>query len=200
MKHPLDTAGLYLAWQAPFVKQKMAPLVRRHPGLPFRRVLDVGCGPGVNAGAFAHTEYLGVDLDPGYVATARARHGDRFMEGDAGDLQLSDAQPFDCILINSLLHHLDDAQVRSLLQSALKVLSPDGTIYVMDLHLPDGTSLPRALALADRGKFARPLRRLRALLAEQCTIQVEEEFTLHLGPLTMWRMVYFELDRGRRCA
>lgn len=200
MKHPLDTAGLYLAWQAPFIKQKMAPLLRRHPGLPFRRVLDVGCGPGVNAGAFAHTAYLGVDLDRGYVATAKARYGDRFIEGDAGDLRIPGAPQFDCILINSLLHHLNDVQLRALLQSAQRILLPGGGIYVMDLHLPATGGLPRALALADRGHFARPLARLRALLAEECTIRVEEEFTLHLGPLTLWRMVYFEADAGRPCA
>jgi SAM-dependent methyltransferase len=200
MKHPLDTARLYLAWQAPFVNQKLAPLRRRHPGLQFRRVLDVGCGPGVNAGAFAHTEYLGVDLDPGYVATARARHGDRFQVGDAGDLRLAADAAFDCILVNSLLHHLDDTQVRALLRSVRQVLLPGGAIHVIDLFVPQAPGLPRMLAQADRGKYPRPLPVLRALLAAECAIRAEEEFTLHVGPLTFWRMVYFEAGGTPSCA
>ena len=200
MKHPLDTAGLYLAWQAPFVDQKMAPLRRRNPGLPFERVLDVGCGPGVNAGAFAHTDYLGIDLDAGYIATARARHGDRFLVGDAGNLQLPAGTAFDCVLVNSLLHHLDDAQVRALLRSVRHVLLPGGAIHVIDLFVPEAMGLPRTLARADRGRYPRPLSDLRALLASECDIRGEEEFTLHLGALTLWRMVYFELGGNAPCA
>jgi SAM-dependent methyltransferase len=154
----------------------------------------------VNAGAFAHTSYLGVDLDPGYVATARARHGDRFMVADAGDLQLPGGAAFDCVLINSLLHHLDDAQVRALLTSVRKVLLPGGAIHVIDLYLPDSAGLPRMLARADRGKYPRPLPVLRALIAEQCLIHAEEEFTLHGGPVTLWRMVYFEAGGRSSCA
>lgn len=200
MKHPLDTAGLYLAWQAPFIAQKMAPLRRRHPGLRFQRVLDVGCGPGVNAGAFAHTGYLGVDLDAGYIATARARHGDHFLVGDAGDLRLPADAAFDCVLVNSLLHHLTDAQVRALLRSVRQVLLPDGAIHVIDLIVPTSSGVPRMLALADRGRHPRPLSDLRALLAAECDIRVEEEFTLHAGPVTLWQMVYFELGGNAPCA
>ena len=196
MKHPMELSWLYRAWQAPFVPQKLVPLRRHHPGLPFRRVLDVGCGPGINAPAFRHTDYLGVDLDEGYIRDARARHGDRFMVGDASNLDLPAGSQFDCILVNSLLHHLDDDQVGRLLASVRDLLAPAGTLFVIDLYVPD-SGLPRRLALADRGRFPRPLPQLRALIARSCQIDVEEPFRLHMGPLTLWKMVYFE---ARPCA
>jgi SAM-dependent methyltransferase len=175
VKHPLDMSWLYRAWQAPFVAQKLALLQRRHPGLPFRRVLDLGCGPGINAAVFRHTEYLGIDIDAGYIRDARARFGDRFQVGDAANLDLAGQQPFDCILVNSLLHHLDDAQV-----------------FVIDLVVPVEPGLPRTLALADRGHFPRALPHLRGLITRSFCLDAEEPFRLHLGPLTMWQMVYYE--------
>ena len=191
MKHPLDRSWLYRAWQAPFVAQKLAPMRRRHPGLPFRRVLDLGCGPGINAPVFHHAEYLGVDLEEGYIRDARARHGNHFVVGDAGNLDLPGDHQFDCILVNSLLHHLDNDQVGRLLTSARGLLAPGGTLFVIDLYVPD-SGLPRRLALADRGRFPRALPQLRRLIASAFTIDVEELFRLHLGPLTLWKMVYFE--------
>jgi SAM-dependent methyltransferase len=188
---------MYRAWQAPFVAQKLAPLRRRHPGLRFRRVLDVGCGPGINAPAFTHTDYLGVDLEEGYIRDARERHGDRFVVGDAGNLDVTGEHQFDCILVNSLLHHLDDDQIGRLLASVRRLLATDGTLFVIDLYVPDSPGLPRTLALADRGRFPRALPHLRSLIAKGCTVAVEEPFRLHLGPLTLWKMVYFE---GRPCA
>jgi SAM-dependent methyltransferase len=197
MKHPLDISWLYRAWQTPFVAQKLMPMRRRHPGLPFRRVLDVGCGPGTNAAVFQHAEYLGVDLDGGYIRDARARYGDHFIVGDASNLGLPDGRQFDCILVNSLLHHLDDDQVGRLLRSVPRLLAPGGTLFVIDLYVPDASGLPRALALADRGRFPRALPHLRNLIATACTIEVEEPFRLRLGPITLWKMVYFE---ARPCA
>ena len=192
MKHPLALAWLYRAFQAPFVAQKLGPLQHRHPGLPFRRVLDVGCGPGINAAAFRHTEYLGVDLDAGYIRDARARFGDRFVVGDATDLDLADQQPFDCILVNSLLHHLDDAQAGRLFASVRGLLAPGGRVFVIDLVVPSEPGLARSLALADRGHFPRALPHLRGLIATSFCLDAEALFRLHLGPLNLWQMVYYE--------
>jgi SAM-dependent methyltransferase len=191
VKQLLDLSWVYRAWQAPFVAQKLVPLRRRHPGLPFRRVLDVGCGPGINAPAFAHTDYLGVDLDAGYIADARKRFGDHFMVGDAADLKLSADRKFDCIFVNSLLHHLTDEQVARLLTSVRALLAPGGTLFVVDLYVP-AAGLPRRLALADRGQFPRALPHLRSLITHAFCLDAEELFRLRIGPLTLWTMVYYE--------
>ena len=125
MTHILDLSWVYLAWQAPFVEQKLVPFRRRHPAAPFRRILDIGCGPGTNTRAFLQTDpnYLGVDLNAGYIASAKRRFGDAlFMVGDASQLDIPSGEHFDCIFINSMLHHMDDEQVRSLLRSTRKAL------------------------------------------------------------------------------
>lgn len=191
MKHLLDLSWVYRAWQTPFIAQKLVPLRRRHPGLPFKRVLDVGCGPGINAPAFAHTDYLGIDLDAGYIADAKARDGERFMVGDASKLDLPPDSRFDCILVNSLLHHLTDEQVKQLFASVRGLLAPGGMLYVIDLYVPK-SGLPRRLALADRGQYPRALPHLRSLITEAFCLYAEEPFTLHIGPLTLWAMVYYE--------
>ena len=199
MKHPLDLSWVYLAWQSAFVEQKLVPFRRRHPGLPFRRILDIGCGPGTNTAAFLKTNpnYLGIDLNAGYIASARQRFGDaHFLVGDASKLDVPAGERFDCIFINSLLHHLADEQVRALLQSTANLLTPDGKVYVIDLYVPE-RGLMRRLALADRGEYPRAINHLRELLRSELTIEFEESYTLHVGALDLWGMVYFEgLPRG----
>jgi SAM-dependent methyltransferase len=204
MKHPLDLSWVYLSWQSPFVEQKLVPFRRRHPGTPFRRILDIGCGPGTNAAAFLKTNpnYLGVDLNAGYIASAQRRFGDaHFVVGDAAHLDVPTSERFDCIFVNSLLHHLTDAEVRALLRSTAPLLSADGQVYVIDLYVPAERSIPRTLALADRGEHPRPLPQLQALVTEELVLRHSETYTLHAGPLNLWAMAYFEgMPRAMSCA
>lgn len=195
MKHPLDLSWLYLAWQAPFVEQKLVPFRRRHPGLPFRRILDVGCGPGTNTGAFLRTNpnYLGIDLNAGYVASAKRRFGEKyFMVGDASRIDIPEGERFDCIFINSMLHHMTDDQVRSLLRSTAGLLTPDGCVYVIDIYAPESAGLVRTLALADRGEHVRSLARLRDTVQSELVTAYDETYSLHLAGLDLWAMAYFE--------
>jgi SAM-dependent methyltransferase len=195
MKHPLDLSWVYLAWQAPFVEQKLVPFRRRHPGLPFRRILDVGCGPGTNTGAFLRTNpnYLGIDLNPGYIAGAKRRFGDQyFMVGDASKIEIPEGERFDCIFINSMLHHMTDDQVRSLLKSTAGLLAPDGSVYIIDIYAPESNGLVRTLALADRGQYVRTLSKLRDTVQAELVTQYDETYTLHLGGIDLWAMAYFE--------
>jgi len=57
-------------------------------------------------------EYLCVDQNERYVSDARRRHGQRFEVGDVTRLEVPTDQPFDFILLNSLLHHLDTPSTR----------------------------------------------------------------------------------------
>lgn len=195
MKHPLDMSWLYLAWQAPFVEQKLVPFRRRHPGLPFRRILDIGCGPGTNTRAFLKTNpnYLGIDLNAGYVASAKRRFGDAyFMVGDAAKLDVPPGNRFDCIFINSMLHHMTDDQVRSLLRSTGDLLAPDGTVYIIDIYAPEATGLVRRLAMADRGEHVRTLAQLRTVVQSELRVGFEEIYTLHMIGVDLWATAYFE--------
>jgi SAM-dependent methyltransferase len=186
----LEVPFVYRAWQGPFAAKKMSPIVRNndlsHPG----RVLDIGCGPGTNARYFAGTDYVGVDFNPEYIRNAQARYpGMNFVAADATAYQ--PAQPFDFILLNSLLHHLDDDQVATVLSTARAKLAPSGHVHIIEL-LTSGRVLPGALARMDRGKFARPLQRWKQLFSQHLTEVLSEPFTVGLAGLGMWELLYFK--------
>ncbi|HXG76899.1 MAG TPA: methyltransferase domain-containing protein [Gaiellaceae bacterium] len=193
----LELPRVYLAWQRPFVAAKLAPIHRHNDLSAVRRVLDVGCGPGTNAALFDGKDYLGVDLDPEYVAHARRRHGDRFAALDLRSEPLPHTGTYDFVLLNSLLHHLDDEAVASLLAALPEHVSVDGHVHVVELELPERRGLPRLLARADRGRYARSAAQWRTLLTASFDEVVFEGFPVPGRGPTLWRMLYFK-GRPRR--
>jgi SAM-dependent methyltransferase len=177
----------YKVWQAPFAESKFRPLLARTDMRRVRRVLDVGCGPGTNVHHFRNVEYVGLDINPGYIADARARHGRDFRVADVTQLDPATLQPADMILLNSLLHHLDDAEVHRLLAALPPLLAPGGAVHILDLVLPERASIHRLMAKLDRGLYARPLDAWRAIFSSHFSVQLFEPYTF--GGL--WSMVYF---------
>jgi SAM-dependent methyltransferase len=188
----LERPGVYLAWQRPFVSSKLAPVWRHTDRSTIRRVLDVGCGPGTNSAEFAGLDYLGVDLNPSYIDHARRRHGAHFEVADVRTDAVPGRGTYDFVLVNSLLHHLDDAAVLSLLADLGGYVSDDGHIHVVELELPERHGIPRALALADRGKHARSLPAWRRLLTRHFDQAVFEPFPVPARGPMLWSMVYFK--------
>jgi SAM-dependent methyltransferase len=188
MEHPL----VYRAWQAPFEAAKLEPL-RRHNDLGrVSRVLDVGCGPGTNAHEFRHAEYLGVDINPRYVDEGRRRHGREFVVGDVTTWRPPSGARFDFILVNSVLHHIDDGDVRRTLATLRDALSQGGHLHLLELVLPAEAGVARLLARADRGRFARPLDHWRELCSEVFEPVVFEPYALRGLGMALWHMVYFK--------
>jgi len=183
---------VYRSIQAPFAAAKLAPLLRRAAGRELRHVLDVGCGPGTNAAHFGATDYTGIDINPAYVASARRRFAARFVVGDVTDPSVLPDDQYDCVLVNSLLHHLDDGAVHALLPRLAERVAPGGALYVMDLVLPERWSVARTLAQLDRGRHARPLAEWRALFAGHFLERVFTPYPLGIPRLALWQMVYFE--------
>lgn len=188
----LERPSVYLAWQRPFVSTKLEPVKRHNDFSTVRRVLDVGCGPGTNTGAFADIEYLGVDLNPSYIDYARRRHGRPFEVADVRTDAVPGKGTYDFVLLNSLLHHLDDNAVASLLSAIPDLVSDDGHVHVIELELPERRGLPRTLALSDRGEFPRSLPRWRELLTEHFDEVAFEPFPVPSRGPALWRMVYFK--------
>lgn len=189
LKDILGHPALYRLWQAPFALQKLKPVVQSGmiPRAP--RVLDVGCGPGTNAKSFALAEsYIGIDISEKYVAYA-SKHF-------AGDFRVADAtlpQPwwgeFDLILMNSLMHHLNDEDARRLLASLPALVAPEGEIQIVDLVLSEG-GIPRRMARADRGAFPRTMWGWEALVAGELEIKSIGSFHVGVGPLALWELVH----------
>jgi SAM-dependent methyltransferase len=189
----LEIPWVYRAWQAPFRERKLAPVLRHNDLSAVRRVLDVGCGPGTNAPHFRGTDYLGLDLNPAYVARARARYGMRFEVADVRSWQVRD-EPFDFILVNSLFHHIEDEGCDRILAHLATLLSDDGRIHVLDLVLPPDASPARLLARMDRGDHPRERRAWTQLLGRHFLADLVEPYDLGAGGVTLWKMLYF---RGR---
>jgi SAM-dependent methyltransferase len=182
----------YRLWMAPWAARKLEPVLRNNDVSAIKRVLDVGCGPGTNAASFAHADYVGVDLNEQYIADARKRYGRNFLAADVRGNDFPVGSGFDCILVNSLLHHLDLESSRTLLERMTELLTPDGHVHIVELILPDELGVPRALARADRGKYPRPLAAWKDLFSSIFEPVVFEPFTLTGGPVTLWEMVYFK--------
>lgn len=185
----------YRVWQAPFAEKKLEPFLAHNDLRVARRVLDVGCGPGTNTGHFAAADYLGLDFNSEYIASARRRYGRRFEVADVTTYSVAPNERFDLILANSLFHHIDTANTRRILSHLATLLTDDGHVHILDLVLPPNASISRFLARADRGEYPRPLDEWRELFAESFEPVVFEPYGLGAMGLTMWSMVYF---KGRR--
>jgi SAM-dependent methyltransferase len=109
------------------------------------RVLDLGCGIGGPARYFAANfgcKVTGVDLSPGFIATAiylTARCGlsDRvtFQVGDALHLPFEDAA-FDTVFLQHVAMNIEDRP--ALYAEVRRVLTPGGQFVTYDLVLRDG--------------------------------------------------------------
>jgi SAM-dependent methyltransferase len=188
----LERPEVYLAWQRPFVASKLGPVKRHNDFSAVRRVLDVGCGPGTNSSEFNGADYLGVDLNPSYVAYARRRHGRRFEVVDVRVDAVPESGTYDFVLVNSLLHHLDDDSAQSLLESLRGCASDDGHIHSIEVVLPDRRGIPRTLALSDRGEHTRSLPAWRELFTRSYDEVVFELFPVPSRGPALWEMVYFK--------
>lgn len=118
-------------------------------------VLDLGCGPGDIcqrfARAFPDAQIHGIDAASEMVNIGRDDL--RAAQLDTRVLLLEGYLPgaalprehYDVVISNSLLHHLNDAQV--LWQSVLQYAAPGAPVFVMDLRRPDSEA--EACALTD---------------------------------------------------
>jgi len=143
---------------------------------PGERVLDLGCG----AGGFSTVvpgAYLGIDLNPSYIAFARRRFGDprrRFEVRELADLD--GRETFDKAIMASVLHHLSDAEAASVLALLARIVR--SRLVVMDFHPESANRFQAFLIAHDRGKFPRPAQAQRAILAQSFDVVAERRFVV----------------------
>jgi SAM-dependent methyltransferase len=191
----LEQPFLFNLSQLPFTRQKFARILKHNDLNAVRAVLDIGCGPGTNASRFAHTKYLGIDINDRYIQLARARHHGDFLVADVTTSEAIPTGTYDFILVNSFLHHIQAADARLVLARATSFLATDGHLHSIELVLPQKAGVSRWLALHDRGKFPRSLQSWREIFEDKLQTVIFEAFPVrHLGQ-TIMELVYF---KGRK--
>jgi SAM-dependent methyltransferase len=187
----LEQPWVYRLWQMPFAGAKLEPVLRHNRLDSVRRVLDVGCGPGTSAPYFEHCDYTGIDINPKYVEFARRRYRGAFVVGDVTELR-DQGERYDFILVNSVLHHLSDAETRGLLATLRAMVSDGGHLHVLELVTPPGPGAARFLADHDRGAYNRSVDEWRALFDGLFEVRVAAPYALTGAGTILWHMVYLK--------
>ncbi len=151
--------------------------IRRVLGETKGSVLDLGCGTGEYAPLFAPDRYVGVDLWPPFVryASTRLRIFD-FLVGDAERLPFVDHQ-FDHVLVNGVIHHMDDSSADRLLAEVRRVVRPSGSVLIIEDIPSSAANLPgRLMHAMDQGDHIRKSEAYRALLERHLDIKRTEAY------------------------
>jgi SAM-dependent methyltransferase len=160
MKSLLDFPAVYLTLQTAFGAKRARKRCIDEFAFPVagERVLDVGCGPGFVIDYLPKVDYVGFDIDRRYIDYAKRRYGDR---GDFHCMELTadraaNLGTFDLVLLNGVLHHLDDATALDLLSILASCLKPSGRVMTLDGCFFDSMSpISRFLLKQDRGQYVR---------------------------------------------
>ncbi len=128
-------------------------------------ILDVGCGTGQLSRHFKRYRYLGVDIDRRFAQTAMNWHHMAYAVMDARFLGIR-TNSVDLVLISGLLHHMDDRDVRRVLQEIGRVLRTNGISIIMEDKPVSPFRDPAAWLIHrwDAGSHYRTAQEYRALL------------------------------------
>jgi len=113
---------------------------------PSGRILDVGCGTGKMLRQIqGNYEKYGVDIDGRLIEHAR-QHDDtsKYNVGDSNNLSY-DPGFFDLVMCHSVLHHLTNP--RQIIGEMLRVVKPNGAVFVRDLIRPASEEVLQRLFL-----------------------------------------------------
>ena len=157
LKHP----ALYQAYQnaGGFFGARIKAIAEYLTLRPGMRVIDIGCGPGY---ILRHLpdgiDYTGFDIDEAYIAHARRSFGHlgtfhcrRFDAVAAKEFAAADV-----VMMNGVLHHMGDDELKPTLADIRDVLKIDGVLFTLDGCYQEGQSrIAKWLLDNDRGEFVR---------------------------------------------
>jgi SAM-dependent methyltransferase len=155
--------------------------VRDSLGRP--RVVDVGCGTGEFAHLFDAPTYVGVDVYEPYLRFARRRMpGLRFECADAASWKW-EGPLFDLVLVNGVLHHLDDATALGVLRGAAAWARPGATLLVIeDVERRASGIGTRLVHSLDHGRFIRSSSDWESLVSRVAPVERSESYASGLCP------------------
>jgi SAM-dependent methyltransferase len=161
MKAILNSSALYQAYQnaGGFFGARVKAISDYLTIRPGMRVIDIGCGPGYILRHLPRgIDYVGFDIDEAYVGHARRSFGDRgkfhcrYFDAATAD-EFAGA---DIVMMNGVLHHIADEELKDTLSNVRGVLKSDGVLFTLDGCYREGQSrLVKWLLRNDRGEFVR---------------------------------------------
>jgi SAM-dependent methyltransferase len=139
------------------------------PLKPGARVIDIGCGPGHIAARLPESiDYVGFDTDADYIAFARRTFAGPRRAFHCTPFDAARAQalaPADAVMMNGVLHHMNDGEARATLGAIAAVLAQDGVLFTLDgAYRPGQSALAKWLLDNDRGAYVRPAEAYAALI------------------------------------
>jgi len=124
-----------------------------------KRVFDIGCGPGHIVQYIPQgIDYIGFDTAERYIdyANVKWRGRGRFMSRPFDRSAVEAFGKPDLILMNGVLHHMDDETAVAVVKDAAEALGEEGVFFALDGCFRDGQSpIARYLLEKDRGEYVR---------------------------------------------
>jgi SAM-dependent methyltransferase len=169
MKSVLQNGAMYHLFQvAVGAFSARVSMMRRYLHLQAgQRVIDIGCGPGhILTKMPEGVIYDGFDMECDYIDFANQHFGNkgsfhcRLFDIDA----VSEFGPADIVMMNGVLHHMDDDSARMTVSLIEKILKPGGTFFALDgVYTAGQGAIAKWFLDNDRGKFVRTEAAYRAI-------------------------------------
>lgn len=187
LKYILTRPWVYLAFKRLIGSARSGRFVSTHFWMPSpgQKVVDIGCGPGHAARLLPDdVDYVGFDISPDYVEHAKSLHAGNprrsFLVGTAEHFiqDLPEAmREADLVIINGVLHHLEDEEAVTALRLARACLKQDGgrLVCLENCYLLSQARMARWIVSRDRGRNLRYESEWKALFA-----RVFERFDTHI--------------------
>jgi ubiquinone/menaquinone biosynthesis C-methylase UbiE len=137
------SARFYNPVVEPWFRSVKKKIVEECLRLNLSRVLDVGCGTGTLAGMLRKEgiQTVGLDPSPGMIRASRGNSRGSFalVRGRGEGLPFSSGS-FHGVIFSMVIHENPPSRRREMMEDALRVLDPGGTLFILDYHRPSTVS------------------------------------------------------------
>jgi len=124
-----------------------------------KRILDIGCGTADILNYLPdNVEYVGYDMSSNYISYAKKRFRERakFKNERVNEMTPINDEPFDIILADGLLHHLNDDEAKTLFEIGYAMLNDEGFMLTVDPTFVEGQGMfDKYVTSMDRGRHVR---------------------------------------------
>ena len=161
MKAILNSPTLYQAYQnaGGFFGARLKAIADYLTIRPGQRIIDIGCGPGyISQHLPRGIDYIGFDIDEAYIEHAKRVFGNRgkYFCRYFDAVAANEFAGADIVMMNGVLHHIPDEELKATLADVRDVLKDDGLLFTLDGCYCEGQSrFAKWLLDNDRGRFVR---------------------------------------------